>query len=234
MTSHEEATALHSAGVQQPPFRYGNAVALIGLLLALPLALVFPHWTAWESGLWESLQNFVLLTGFLWALAAVPRLPVRSHRALLVVAAMFWLVFLGREMAWGAVLTPPLSTTEWGEPVWSSRTLWYRPWIAYIVGAMALVAVYMCWRHRVPALVLRVVRVDRQVLYSVLLFVLCMVVGTHAEGHGFFNLEDWYGMQSMVLEELVELLAYACLWMAQARVLFACQHQLPALTAAHS
>lgn len=215
----------------QAPFRHGNAIALLALLISLPLALVLPHWTAWESGLWESLQNFVLLSGGLWALAAVPRLAMPGHRALLVVAAMFWLVFLGREMAWGAVLTPPIATTEWGEPVWSSRTLWYRPAIAYVVGGMALIAVFLCLRYRVPALLLRVVRADRQALYSVLLFVLCMVVGTHAEGHGFFSIEKWYGMQGMVLEELVELLAYACLWMAQARVLFVMLHRPQVLAA---
>ena len=47
------------------------------------------------------------------------------------------------------------------------------------------------------------------------LFVLAMVISTNAEGHGFVHLQDWFGTQVVVLEELVETWGYVALWLAQ-------------------
>jgi hypothetical protein len=50
---------------------------------------------------------------------------------------------------------------------------------------------------------------------SLTLFVLAMVISTNAEGHGFVHLQDWFGTQVVVLEELVETWGYVALWLAQ-------------------
>lgn len=216
----DSSAELHSAATPLPSKAWLVAIA-VALVVALPVSRWMPHWTSWESGLWESLQNALLFTGAVWAIAAARRSSAAQGRALWAIAALFWLVILGRETAWGAVFTPPLSYNPSGEPVWSSRTLWYRPAISYVIGATAIVALVhwlrnKVWsRHLVPVL-----RQDTAAVVGALaLFVLCMLVSTHAEGHGFFKLQYWSEEQGMVLEELSELLAYAALWFLQARMI---------------
>lgn len=56
-------------------------------------------------------------------------------------------------------------------------------------------------------------------LFALAQFALCMVLSTNAEGHGFYRLQNWYGTQVMVLEELVEICGYLALLLAQTMVL---------------
>lgn len=193
---------------------------LLGAFCAFPLMRLMPQWTAWESGPLEGAQNFILLAGGLAAMAAVRELRTPSSKALLAIAALFWIAFLGRELAWGAVFVPPEMMTEWG-PSWSSKHLWYRPAVPYVLAAMGLLAAYWWLHYRVwSEVVLRLARERALPLFALGQFVAYMVLATNAEGHGFVHLEDWYGTQVMVLEELMETLGYLALLLAQAMVVF--------------
>lgn len=95
-------------------FAVSNAAILLSVCLAFAGSGHLPQWLAWENGLFESAQNFVLLTGCWLAVYAALQLQRPSSKALCAVAAMCWLVFFGREAAWGAVFMPPSGDSPWG------------------------------------------------------------------------------------------------------------------------
>lgn len=219
MTHNTHATD-PSIPLLRPRYRLWNLLLGIGLIAAFPLAFVLPQWTGWENGLWEDIQTFTLIAGFFAAIAAARTLKAQSVKAFFIIAALFWMVFLGRELAWGAAFMPPLEMTEWG-PSWRSKFLPYRPVISYVVGALAIAALYLLVRYSVWNQVLRRLVSERAVPGTALaLFVVCMIMSANAEGHGFIDLQDWYGYQVMVVEELMESLAYLALLLAQTQVVY--------------
>lgn len=220
-------TAVPGAGapypqVENPRFILWNVLILLGVLLSFPLAVVIPQWASWESGPLERAQNVILLVGCWSALLAAKHLRLPSSKALLGIAALFWLAFFGREIAWGAVFMPPSGMTEWG-PKWTSKFLWYRPAVPYVIGAMAVLAAYWFVRYKVwGAALVPLAREYALPVFALAQFVVCMVLSTNAEDHGFYRLQNWYGTQVMVLEELVEICGYLALLLAQTQVI----HQL--------
>lgn len=200
-------------------FTWLNFLILFGICISFPLTMVIPQWASWESGPLERAQNLILLIGCWSALAAAKHLRLFSSKALLAIAALFWLAFFGRETGWGAVFMPPSGMTEWG-PKWTSKYLWYRPAVPYVVGAMAMLAAYWFVRYKVwSAALVPLAREHALPLFALAQFALCMVLSTNAEGHGFYRLQNWYGTQVMVLEELVEICGYLALLLAQTMVI---------------
>lgn len=188
---------------------------LVGLMVSFPLAFSLPQSTGWENGLFENIQAVTLVLGLVSALVAGRRQAGSPAAALWWIAALFWLVFLGRELAWGAAFLPSEESGKWG-PVISSQALWYRPVVKWVVAGLLVLCCYWFVRHALWRQVLvRLVR-DRAIpVFSLLLFIAAMVISTNAEGHGFITLQNWFGTQVIVLEELVETWAYFALWLAQ-------------------
>ena len=200
---------------------YANPVQTGNLLLATLLALSFPltHWLpqfwGWENGPLENVQVVILLADLLGAAMAAYRQRGSVAAPLWWVALPFWLVFMGRELAWGAAFLPAIGHNQWG-PTISSSVLWFRPAVPWVCAALLLLCCYWMLRHRLWSRVLLRLHQERAwPVASLLLFVLAMVISTNAEGHGFVHLQDRFGTQVVVLEELVETWGFAALWLAQ-------------------
>ncbi|WP_336696101.1 hypothetical protein [Delftia acidovorans] len=195
--------------------RLWNWALLAGLVLSFPLSFVLPQSLSWENGFLENIQAVTLLLGMVAALVAARRQKGSFAAPLWWIASLFWLAFLGRELAWGAAFLPSLEAGKWG-PVISSQALWYRPAVKWVVGAMLLLCCYWFVRHGVwNKIIKRLVREHALPIFSLAIFVAAMVISTNAEGHGFIVLQRWFDYQVIVLEELVETFGYMALWLAQ-------------------
>lgn len=211
----QAAPFLQDTPATSTPVRMGNLMLAALLVLSFPLTYVLPQSWGWENGLLEDIQAVNLLLGLLAAAYAAYRQRGTAAAPLWWVAMPFWLVFLGRELAWGAAFLPAIGHNQWG-PTISSSVLWFRPAVPWVCSALLLMCIYWMLRHQIWGRVL--VRLQREQAWpvlSIVIFALAMVISTNAEGHGFVHLQDWFGTQVVVLEELVETWGYAALWLAQ-------------------
>ncbi len=192
-----------------------NLLLAVLLVLSFPLAYWLPQSWGWENGPLENAQVVIMLAGLLAAAMAAYRQGSTVAAPLWWVALPFWLAFMGRELAWGAAFLPAIGHNQWG-PTISSGVLWFRPAVPWVCGALLLLCCYWMLRHQLwSRVLLRLQRERAWPVASLALFVLAMVISTNAEGHGFVRLQDWFGTQVVVLEELVETWGYAALWLAQ-------------------
>ena len=193
-----------------------RAALLLACAASIPVGLLLPaHW-GWENSWIENLQVLILLLGFASAALFVGRCPGRRDRLLWLGIAPVWLLVAARELSWGAVFAEPLAFTAEG-PQFSSNTLWFKP---YVYG-LAVAALGTC------AVLLAAARLDRvigQMLrhaafpWAETLVVLLAAMGSSlAEGHLGWD-ADVLGAQAQVLEELLELVGYMALVLAQAWV----------------
>ncbi len=124
----------------------------------------------------------------------------------------------GRELAWGAAFLPPIGFSEDGGPVVSSRMLWYKPAVPYIVAVLFLVCIYWAFRYKIFSHgILRIYKEKAFPWFDLMVFILAMIVSSDAEGHGFISLHELYRSKAMVLEELAELIGYLALLNVQWR-----------------
>jgi len=189
---------------------------LLAFLACYPLSRFMPPAWAWENGLVENLQVAVLAGGSLSASLAWRRLRPGPAAVLACCALPVWLLLAGRELSWGAVFLPPLEFRPNG-PLYTSRILWYRPFvpgfIAVVLGCVVLVA----WRHRLGRLIKDLV-VRRCFPWGPLVLLAGAVcASTFAEGHlhlfGRFS-----ARHAESFEELVELVGYFALLAVQGSV----------------
>lgn len=89
-------------------FTWLNFLILCGICISFPLTMVIPQWASWESGPLERAQNLILLIGCWSALAAAKHLRLFSSKALLAIAALFWLAFLAVKQVGGPCLCRPV------------------------------------------------------------------------------------------------------------------------------
>ena len=195
--------------------RWGNVVLLLAFAACFPLGFALPQTVSWELGPLESFQNVTLVAGLIFALWSARKLSGQASAYLLAIAAIFWLGFFGREVSWGAVFLPPKGITQWG-PSYIGYSIWWKNYVRGALAVLALVGVYwffakQLWRK----VILRLAQEHALPVGTLVVFVLCLLTTINAEGHGFIHFQDWYGTQVMVLEELVETLAYVCLFWAQ-------------------
>ncbi|MFB9289683.1 hypothetical protein ACFFTM_15160 [Pseudoduganella plicata] len=205
------------------------ALALILLLLSCyPLSIVLPPSWAWENGAIEDGDVIVLGVGLAWAFVTWMRAQPVSVALLARCVLPIWIILIGREMSWGAVLFAPDHMTAEG-PVFTSHHLWYRPFVTPVLCALFAWSAWSAWRCRL----------DKQ-LYSVLergrfpwlpmLTVLAAAVGSScAESHLPYCLAT---LRNQRFEELTELAGYIALVVVQARVLGECRAAAPHGTAA--
>src|SRR5258708_5336961 len=86
--------------------RIWNWALLAGLVLSFPLSFVLPQSLSWENGFLENIQAVTLLLGMVAALVAARRQKGSLAAPLWWIASLFWLAFLGRELARGAAFLP--------------------------------------------------------------------------------------------------------------------------------
>ncbi|RZI65400.1 MAG: hypothetical protein EOP79_11555 [Variovorax sp.] len=196
--------------------RIFHGLLLLLLLACRPLADRLPAQWGWENGVLENLQVLILLAGGAFALAICKR-DWKSQRALLALVVLpLWAVLVARELSWGAVFLTPLDITAAG-PQFSSRTLWYKPAIYPLVGLLLAVAGLVAARHRLDRTLRSALAKKHVPWFESFLIVAAAYVSGCAEGH-VRCLIDAMPSQQEVLEELVEVVAYAALWLAQYRV----------------
>ncbi|MPN32983.1 hypothetical protein SDC9_180466 [bioreactor metagenome] len=176
------------------------------------------HW-GWENGPLENFQVLMLLVGGATAAWAALRQSDRAVRVFWWMAAVIWLILVGRELAWGAALLPPMGFDDHG-PIISSRVLWYRPAVPWICGALVLVAFVRMVRNAAFGRVLvPLLREGAWPWFRLGLLVLCVVLATVAEEHGKAHLPFLEKSALIVSEEMFEVWAYLALWLAQWQVI---------------
>ncbi|QUS35039.1 hypothetical protein [Falsirhodobacter algicola] len=189
------------------------ACALLAAAWALSLRAPLP--VGWENGPLESAQVGVLLAGMIAALLLC-RVGEGPSRRLWIAAAILWALLAAREMSWGAVFLDPIAMTDHG-PSFSSSQLAYRPAVTPVVAALllgAVIAFVMAGPRRIWT---RVRQTRRLPLLDGLGVVAAMLLSTAAERHMGLSLGGWPG-DPQILEEGVELAAYAFLLSAQFRI----------------
>ena len=197
--------------------RLTQGLLLLTLLACDPIARALPAQWGWENGVFENLQVAILLGGFAFALL-VCRRDWKSPAALLALCVLpFWAIMIARELSWGAVFLPPLDVTSAG-PSFSSQMLWYKPIIYPIVAVLVACSLYVAARHRTDRVLLRAVVDGSFPLFEPILMIAALYVSTCAEGHALCPFDMPPGREE-VLEELVEVVAYMALWLAQLRLL---------------
>lgn len=197
--------------------RPAGSALLLALLACFPAAMLLPRTWGWENGVLETVQVLVLLAGAVLAAAAWWRQRPSPMALLALCAVPFWLVLAAREMSWGAVLGVPLAFTENG-PLFSSRTLWYKPFVASAVGLLLGCTLLRLWTARLDLLLRRLVLEGRIPWLLLGLAVVGEMGSSCAEGR--LACTQLAGLPfAMVFEELTELVAYVALVAAQARVL---------------
>lgn len=192
-----------------------NVALIVAFVASFPLGFVLPQTISWENHFLEMVQNFTLIAGLFIALWNAKKFEGRPATYLLLIASIFWLGFLGRELSWGAVLMPSTEMTVWG-PSYRGHGLWWKPYMHGALGLMALVGVYwffakQLWRN----ILVRLIQERAVPVVALLVYIGTMITTINAEGHGFIYFQGWYGLQVMVLEELVETVGYLALLCAQ-------------------
>lgn len=218
---------------EQNAGRWAQLALLAGVVLVFGVAKVLSPTTGWENGWFEVAQNIFLGAAGCMSLWQVSRLRTASHQALLWVAALIWWIFMGREMSWGAVFLQPSSWSDTAGPIWSSRALlWYRPAVPWVVGSLLLVVMALAVHRKAWRAFVLLSRNQQWPWAALGLFALCFALASQAEGKGGLDLEAWYGLHAVVLEELLETLGYLALWLAQVQVFWALRAAQPLAPAA--
>lgn len=195
------------------------AVLQAGAFIVSPL---LPVEVGWENGPIEIVQTILLFLGALGAIGALWRWHSCNgtrFKALWLTFASVWLVLLVKELGWGVVFMDPLSHSNETGPVFSSSIqLWYKPAVVITLGLLALVWVAVFFATRQSLIVIELY--ERKALPVTEIIIVCalMILSSAAEG----NLGWSPGLtpgSAQIYEELVELLAYVALLLAQYRVI---------------
>ncbi len=204
------------------PLRGARWVLLLLLITSYPLAAVLPPAFGWENGAVENGQVLVLLLCFAHALWMWRRSRGADgtndtvNRRLAAVAMPFWLLCAVRETSWGATLLTTAVATPDG-PYYTSRLLWYHPIIlpAVLIVVAGIAIAFFRWRLATP--LRELIRSRQFPWWEIGLAVLAAVLSVTAEGKLPVKLPGTEVMLA-VLEEWAELLCYAALILAQARI----------------
>jgi hypothetical protein len=200
------------------------AVVLILLLLSCyPLSIVLPPSWAWENGVIEDGDVIVLGVGLAWAFVTWMRAQPAQVALLARCVVPIWVILIGREMSWGAVLFAPDHMTPEG-PVFTSHHLWYRPVVTPVLCALFAWSAWSAWRCRLDKQLYQVLERGRFPWLAMLVVLVAALGSTCAESHLRYFLA---ALQNQRFEELTELVGYIALVAVQARVLGECRAAAP-------
>jgi hypothetical protein len=198
------------------PTRPGEWLLLAALVACYPLSATLPAGWAREGGILENAQVLVLLAGAALGLVAFLRLRPNRLGLLALWAAPVWLLLAGRELSWGRILLPAPDAHA-PASVAMHAGLWLQACIKPGAIVLALGLFASAWRYRIHTIA--------RAAFARRMPWLCLAIGlaaalgsTCAEGH--MNCSFGFAAaRSALLEELVELVAYAALFMLQDSVL---------------
>jgi len=213
----------YESAPQASPRHFFCFVVALWLAVGFFVVPVLPAKAAWENGWIENFQLVILLGGGIMALGRA----IASWRhgarpdvvALAVCLVPVWMLLVGRELSWGAVLLPPLSIGADG-PEYSSSVLWYKPAVAPVAVALLVAAGCLFARFRVERLIWAVLRAGHFPWPEVILGMAAALLSTYGEGHLLgMHVSPHWGHNAAVLEEWAEVAAYMALVLAQWQVL---------------
>ena len=192
------------------------AVLQAGAFIVSPL---LPVEAGWENGPIEIVQTILLFLGALGALWCWHSCNGTRFKALWLTFALVWLVLLVKELGWGVVFMDPLAhSNETGPGFSSSVQLWYKPAVVIVLGVLALVWVAVFFVTRQSRTVIELYERKALPVTEIIIVSVLMILSSAAEG----NLGWSTGLtpgSAQIYEELVELLAYVALLLAQYRVI---------------
>lgn len=182
--------------------------AILVLISAYPLATSLPTW--WGQPV-ENTQVVLLFAG----LVASVWFSYRSRsggRWFGLAAAPIFLIVIGRELSWGAVLLEPTSMGEHG-PLYASRGLWYKPMVAPVVTGLIILCIAVIAFTPTAKAGISLLRHCQVPIWSLLITLTAMLVSTAAEGHLPLVPLDRIleGGVAQLIEEIAELGAYAAM-----------------------
>ncbi|RCW76644.1 hypothetical protein DES41_1011253 [Pseudorhodoferax soli] len=206
-------------GMQARRLGRARMALLVALVASLPVAFAMPARWGWENSWIENAQVFVLVGGFAACVASMRRASGRSDRALWLGIAPIWLLIAARELSWGAVFADPIAFTADG-PQFSSNTLWFKHYVYGIAGVVLAACALLLAVARLDRVIGRMLRAGTFPWAETLVVLLVALASSLAEGH--LGLDaDFLGAQAQVMEELVELVGYLALVLAQGWVAWA-------------
>ena len=205
------------------PVNLVNFFLLAALLCCYPLSILVPPSWAWENGVIEDGDVIVLGIGLAWSFVTWMRAQPAQVALLARCVVPIWVILIGREMSWGAVLFAPDHMTPEG-PVFTSHHLWYRPVVTPVLCALFAWSAWSAWRCRLDRQLYQVLERGRFPWLPMLVVLLAALGSTCAESHLHYFLA---ALQNQRFEELTELVGYAALVAVQARVLDACRAAAP-------
>lgn len=205
-----------------------NLLLLLALFSCWPLSILLPPSWAWENGAIEDGDVIVLGIGFAWAFFSWLRARPGDVALLARAVLPIWLILIGREMSWGAVLFAPDHMTPEG-PVFTSHHLWYRPFVTPVLCGLFAWSAWSAWRCRLDKQLYAVLERGRFPWLPMLIVLAAALGSSCAESHLRYCLAT---LQNQRFEELTELVGYVALVVMQARVLRECQGAEPAIAAA--
>ena len=223
MNSSTSATPspVGSAGTSPAP-RILVALIVVWLVAGYFVVPWLPASAGWENSWLENVQVVILLAGAALACAYARKFARTGSGKPAVALALclvpIWLLLVGRELAWGAALLPPLGMGDDG-PEYSSSVLWYKSAVAPAAAVVLVVALAFFARFRADRLIWPLLRTRHFPWLALALGVGSGVLSTYAEGHmGMHVVPGWAG-HALVLEEWAEVAAYLSLVAAQWQVL---------------
>ncbi|MBD8553967.1 hypothetical protein IFT84_05465 [Rhizobium sp. CFBP 8762] len=206
---------MYHSGVSRALFAQ-RCVAVFFLIAAIPLGYLLPEWFGWENGPIELTQDVVLFLGLFLAVSwYVSGQDLLDNWVWLAIAPL-WVLCIGRELSWGAVLRAPLDMTDIG-PWYSSSVLWYKPYVYPFLALVITLSAGIFLLNKGWRSIFDMMKERAMPWAELVLMAGCLIMLTAAERHyGLFG--SWTSGAAQVSEELAELGVYLCLLGGQSRI----------------
>ena len=174
------------------------------LVLAYPVSRIVPHSWAWENGVFEWAQAFILFLVLVTAFGYSKKATTRYLARFWFYQTPIWLILLGRETSWGAAFFPYRAFNSHGPVLVSYKSLWYSPAVYPALGILLVFTIYKIVKHRLYRIPWELLRQKRFPVLTLSLTILTIILANCFE-QGFFGLPNDL---NLVLEEYLETLFY--------------------------
>lgn len=168
-----------SAACPAPKFEFFTGILFcILLVLAYPIARILPPTWAWENGVLEWIQVFILSCALVIAFWYDKKAPTRYLARFWFYQLPIWLIMLGRETSWGAAFFPYRAINDHGPVLVSVKSLWYGPAVYPLLGLLFIFTIFQIIRHRLYRIPLSLLRARRFPLLTLSLSFLGIILAS--------------------------------------------------------
>lgn len=189
------------------------------LVVCYWLAPLLPDSVGWEGGLLENLQILLLLVGGMLVFWYRSHTQNTQFRWFWLMIVPIWLMLSAREMSWGVVFLPPVSTLSTGEPIFSARQqLWFYPAVKPILLTVTLACVVIGVITAQHLLVRWLWRRGYFPMREIFIAVMCLLLAAISEGKLGLKIGYMDKGAAQNFEELAEFIAFLFVLIGQHRV----------------